>query len=689
MANEVILDRKWVRSSFFAKIHGNKTDYFNRSHATSGLYKFEDTSLGGNVANNVPYSRTRFADIKERRIVNVGFGMGRKYSEMIDDNKVVGHFRPGVQSFNGLLNFFSNSYTYRAGKYINTGRSPGFAYTAGRLIGVVSGYLVPSALAIGLIGKIVTGIGTTRFYTIKPTVYAYWQAVNNIVNTLAAGMSISVPPSQKDRQRDLIDQASAYQMGETVDQVRRMLPSVWTQSSSSDNFGIDIYSISTRYQRLADRFNKKLADHLSKKESLTSMADALATQAKTIAGIAAQVTNRDGGGYGAIPGGINEYINTYLKHDPWAKDESDEDQKGDSLNNDDNAKDQEMPAATPDNYQAINERYKSRQKDYSLTPSSYDESLGIDAMKAHANDGSEWFSLMINGTESVSESFSNSSRESTLGSTYNGLADASRVFHFDFAGGKLVNGALSSLVGGAVDTVKNLIGGMTDSLGISGMIFGAISGSKIDIPQDYAASSVSLPSARLKLELRTPYANPMSVFQDLMIPLAQCLALALPRSTGTNTYGSPFLFEYFCRGRNTIRIGMVESLNISRGVANVKWTREGRPLGIDIDINIKDMSSIMHMPISLTDNIVSYFSILDQANKIIYGQDGAFQDYLDTLAGLSLPQLVYKMANWKRNWMKAMKDYDTKFDMDNYYMWMMNETPLDLLKIVSVGTARR
>lgn len=147
-----VLDRTWVRSSFFHKDPSDPRNRYNRSHSTSGLYKFQDTSLGGNEAINCPYSRTRFADIAEKRIVPVGFGMGRKYSEMIDDNQVVGHFRPGVQTFNGLLSFFSNSYNYRAGKYINTGRSTGWFYTAGKMIGIASGFMVPSVLVVGLAG---------------------------------------------------------------------------------------------------------------------------------------------------------------------------------------------------------------------------------------------------------------------------------------------------------------------------------------------------------------------------------------------------------------------------------------------------------------------------------------------------------------------------------------------------------
>ncbi|MCM2248804.1 hypothetical protein, partial [Klebsiella pneumoniae] len=75
------------------------------------------------------------------------------------------------------------------------------------------------------------------------------------------------------------------------------------------------------------------------------------------------------------------------------------------------------------------------------------------------------------------------------------------------------------------------------------------------------------------------------------------LAGALPLSNGKQTYGQPFLCEMYSRGRQNIRLGMIESVQISRGVGNMGWRPDGKMLACDVTITVKDLSKVMHMPV--------------------------------------------------------------------------------------------
>jgi hypothetical protein len=76
------------------------------------------------------------------------------------------------------------------------------------------------------------------------------------------------------------------------------------------------------------------------------------------------------------------------------------------------------------------------------------------------------------------------------------------------------------------------------------------------------------------------------------------LAGALPLSTGKSSYTSPFICELYDRGRCQIRLGMVESLSISRGTSNLAFNLKGNALALQVSFSVVDLSSILHMPIS-------------------------------------------------------------------------------------------
>jgi len=130
---EYMKDSQWIKQSFIVT-QGNLDDIeiANRKFS-SAAFKYTDSSLGGNHCINPPPQFTRYADIRDKGLLRNAvdttlqyqpghIGMGRYYSEAIDDNSQVIHLRFGVPSYNSLTQFFTGFYNSSAAGLARTGR---------------------------------------------------------------------------------------------------------------------------------------------------------------------------------------------------------------------------------------------------------------------------------------------------------------------------------------------------------------------------------------------------------------------------------------------------------------------------------------------------------------------------------------------------------------------------------------
>lgn len=268
--------------------------------------------------------------------------------------------------------------------------------------------------------------------------------------------------------------------------------------------------------------------------------------------------------------------------------------------------------------------------------------------KAAQHDGSQFLTLRVNGRDSASESFSNSTRQSDIANMMNSASASARNILVNVADGNLTG---LPLVGQIAGFIGDVIGGVASSLKISGV--GALMGNAfVDIPEHYDTSQAQFNQMSYTIHLRAPYGNDHSRFQNELLPLACVLALVLPRSAGVASYGMPFHVEAYCRGRGQIRFGIPSEVSITRATANMPWTSDGRFRGIDIRLTFKDLTSVMHMSM----NEVSGWRAIDPTRwgNLLFPQDSAFSDYMSVLSSLGLGDQIYRMRKLKRN-LKAME----------------------------------
>lgn len=650
-SNDGILDREWVKVSFMmsdsrlsnyddvSKISQSLKDDIANRYWSSANRKFTDTRIGGNVAVNSRPQFNRYADIRvkgrlpNRKSVTVSdmsgnFGMGRYYSESYDDNAQTIYLRFGVPQYNSLFSFFTNAFNPGTAAFINTGRTKGLVYDIANIVGtvftavtfpVVTAFVVGSRIFSNIFSK-----PTSKFYTMKPTMFMYWSAVDMMVNAMNVnrGLMPKFPGGDKSSQRigDPFNYDSNF-----IQMLSTKFPRVFNESGR-----IDIFSVALRAQKIAnDAFMSEYED--------------LKNNRLTFEGYVRQAD-------GSNEGASNRYVKTngeptlvaflsYVgKLQTW-------------FGLRDGSKNISEPSfkINPGGEKLKNDM-QIDQSSTSNTPPSWANEF-IQYLDSELSQGGAFATFRVDNTGSISESFSNSVMESDLSQKLNSTASQARQMSFSFAGGNLGDGMLASAIEGVANGVKDVALGALNglTLGLSGSVEALIQGSYYDIPKTWQSSTSNLPKASYSMQLVSPYGHPLSQLQNIYIPLAMLLAAVLPRSTGKQTYGPPFLCQVWDRGRCQITLGMCTSLSITRGTANLPFNNRGQTMAIDISLEIEDLSSIMHMPIG-TGSIWEMVKAAGSAAGLTSGgglpmndEDNILMNYLATITGLDLYNQLYPL----------------------------------------------
>ena len=252
----------------------------------------------------------------------------------------------------------------------------------------------------------------------------------------------------------------------------------------------------------------------------------------------------------------------------------------------------------------------------------------------------------LDSFNSISESFTNETTESSIASQINGVSDTAHELNFLLAGN---NGTLEKIANNVSDAVSSVTSAVSDLLGDLGNgIIGSLSnggintlanGGKIIFPQIWSNSSYQR-SYTLDIKLRSPDHDSLSIFLNVIKPYCKILCLCLPRVMenedhyDVNGYMSPFLVKAFSKGMFNIDMGIISSLTVNKG-AECQWNDDGLPTQIDISIDITDLYSALAMSgFESTGIIGNPFKGAKQIYKIV--NNTAYMDFLANMAGLNV-----------------------------------------------------
>lgn len=649
--------------------------------------KFTNTSIGGNYTINNPPQFTIFADPPTGRLTydnskeasgsGMPKGMGLYYSEAIDDNAQRVSLRFGVPEYKGLLTFFTSFYSSHAAILGNQGRlTGGIFYLTGLVLGGLVALPLTIILSIGRAINFFFNRPSTKYYWLKPAMPLYWSRVNLVSNRLAATMGIVPQPVPKPS--DGSDPLANFELDDTSmsknyqgfghNEARAYMPDLFLESG-----GIDVFPIVTKAVRMGHHI----------KEQMLKAGEGSATLKNYTRSVQAHIK-------GALPYSslervttqelVETYHNTILGQatrevngqqvDVTKKNVlSDRLQEaGDELGTfggEDISIAQEQEQA-PEGQEALDVAKEYASQDNKIVSvlrwsgdkleraAGWIQDNGGEFnkyLKAAGTHSHEFVSFKVDNQSTHSESWSNRAEQPSISATVNGISDSVRSAMFNLSNLKTGFGLIDT----PMQWMKDTLYGAMDGFQLSAIAQLAGNG-HVDIPETYAGSSASFSSTTYSMQLRSAYGDPLSIYLNIYLPFMCLLAGALPISHGNQAYGPPLLCQCFQRGRSTVRLGMIDSLSVERGVGTVGWNPDGLPLGLDISFSIINLDKIMHMPID-----TGLTSILPW--DALFSGENAWTDYTATLGNLTIDEQLNPFRKFEMNYKNWMMGIDSYFNV--------------------------
>ena len=240
----------------------------------------------------------------------------------------------------------------------------------------------------------------------------------------------------------------------------------------------------------------------------------------------------------------------------------------------------------------------------------------------------ESIAFYIDSETQISESFSNSTGESSLAQTVNGLSDMGREIQFLLGGAAGVEfealkeenrGEVLADFDSFADKYAKLIPKNLMNKLSNGFLTVA-SGGKMIFPEIWQDSEFSR-TYNISLKLRTPESDNFSWFMNIAVPLVHLICLVAPRQLGANGYQSPFLVRGYYKGFFNCDMGIITNMEIEKGDKG-KWTTNGLPTVVDVNFTLKDLYQIM--------------TITQDNNVTDLLKNTALLDYLANMCGINI-----------------------------------------------------
>lgn len=736
---DTIRDTDWIKDANTATVVlsgvSRSTRFVSLADST-----FEEAGIGSNVAINPLPQFTRYADVRSTGLAgtkdqvevargSTNIGMGHYYAEAFNSTQHTIHMRFGVPEYNSMISFFTGFFST---SMANDVRSGGIIYKtfytvaedAATLVALVHWRLVLGVLIAGKLYRFLFNKPATKYYYLRPTMGKYWMAVNTMFNQIVVYKRmtpinqeiVDVTPSQ--------NQVTTATTNALLDYFKDFT----YKDDITGNLYFDVYKIAGRHTFRLNQVNDILKDKLANYgydemvdylEAMGSRswagdpnvdsrlrysraADEIKEAIKSVSprGIKEWIVTNEQVGFGTSRLGEDTSTGVAsagvqgLRNPIWSNNGFEaaqtvtevKDGKEETKSNiDDIGKSSKFLQANGDSMSYVEPRITSTramQEETKQAATSF-----TDLMEVEFEDGTAFATFRVDNPGSADESWSNQTGESSISSAFNSISAKARDVTFNLMGGNIDNGIIT----GVIDAAKGLLHGALDSFHLSGLL--SLGGAAfVDIPQQWENSSANLPRMNYTMQLFTPYGNPIGQLLYVHLPMCMLLAAALPISTGHQSYTSPFLLELYDRGRAQTRLGIMDSLSFTRGTTELPFNKDRQFMSVDVSFSVKDLSSIMHMPLSTAGySPLDYINPIKDASSVIdtlIGEDNVYNDYLHVLAGASLYQSVYRGQKLRDNVGVLRQRSMSLSSMSHWASWL-HTTPIGLLDIFHRGTERQ
>lgn len=596
--------------------------------------KCRDTSLGGNDAINPYYQYCENDDIMHpfhMTNINNAIGMGRVYSETIDDLQRILYLGFGTPKFNNLAGFYKRAYDADLGKMMNSGPDGmSISQTIGELTGYAARAIISvPAIPLTILRVIAKGTEATpisKYYDFKTQMPLYYRMVNSILIQLGVNLG------QIDNKKAVAETGRGTNGSNIKSQTYGE-----TQSQISSELGDDAGSPDYIREYNFDMFRVMLKRAMYEKDgtdpSKFSTDYALDKQAAQGATINTTTSSAAGAASAAAETGLISSIKN-------------------SLSSAFGGSSAASPADAANNQSVLDAAGTFARSELNAFAAAYSSSF---------HDAFLFIGFRVERGTTSSESLSTSTTQSPVQQQINSHLQAARNVNFAAMGGNLGSGMIASALQEIGGAVTGLAEGFAEGFGVSGLAALATGGAMFDIPEVWQDSNFTK-SYSFNFQLKAPYGDPVTIMQSLYVPLACLLAGALPRATGASSYASPFLCQAYCKGMFSVPLGIIDQLSVNRGSDTHGWNMMGLPLCIDISMSIKDLSPSMYVALS--------GSSLLSAISDVWNVNSPFNQYLLTLSGAGPLEWVSPYENFARR-MKVLRRVIPENMLNPIYLGMM------------------
>lgn len=658
--------------------------------------------LPGFSRNTDPYPKPAM----ENQLGNVG----RYYKRIHQDNALGVTLTAGVPEFTGMITFILNMFDYSASVMANKGRAPSWAFYIGQAAGAIAFWPAQIVATSFNFFEYLTNTPKNKWYYCKPTMGMYFTAAQGIFNDLmiSAGYALTVLPSDRQEQgnqkagdRDFGGGGSKGYSKDTAMAKSNIsyMHSMFPDAINTDGT-IDILKVSTRGVRKFRHFMKKiqtLDDRIGiktvqqKDKAIEDILDSLIKDSGFV--------NANGGSTAGIS--TRDYLMQELKTVGKSRgmDEINYPEVASSYSSADvgnnikpvNAADQSTSAVDGSKYgQDLQDKMKGTNTESfgvdnssgsgtssSATTQSTPQLSGDNPTTIEGAtdiDQSSWMgqigqllmdgfyggldgvTFRTEGTGSVSDSFSNSTTQSAIASTFNNTVTAVQDFKFNVSGGQTGIGIIDEFVG----TIKDAVAGVAAGSVIGNVPLALLGNSKVDIAEHWEDSSTNLHSESFSFYFEAPYAHPYSIATNIFLPLSLLMPFIVPFSTGGSTYTSPFLVKAFSRGKTIIRTGIVQSASFEFGSGPLGWTTDMKPRNLRVNLQIADLDKVMSVPITRVTNPLDLLNVAKQSSRYL-GDTGKYNDWVNRTAGIDYLDTVLRYNDLNRRMSRFTSDVKNMF----------------------------
>ncbi len=260
---------------------------------------------------------------------------------------------------------------------------------------------------------------------------------------------------------------------------------------------------------------------------------------------------------------------------------------------------------------------------------------------------------------SISETFSNSTKEHPIMGSINSLSEQSSDAKGIGGAQEIINQA-QSIMGGADfmtkmselanKALKRGAGEIVSNVSEMGAIMNG--DGKLLVPEIWSSSSYSR-SYSVDFKFWSPTGDIVSIFENVYIPYLLLMVLAMPLQTGYHSYVSPFAVKVFSKGLFSVDFGMIESLTITRGDGANDRTRTNFPRSIKVSVSVKDLSPTLMLSLG-----GGAFWKYKRANS-------GLSEYIATMCNLSIADRLDMGRKFDTYWALQTAKLRDKFSLNN------------------------